>query len=41
MIQSILTKLADVSSRYVEIESLLSQPDLTSNQEEYIKLSKE
>ena len=41
MIQSILTKLADVSSRYVEIESLLSQPDVTSNQEEYIKLSKE
>ena len=41
MIQSILTKLDDVSSRYAEIESLLSQPDVTSNQEEYIKLSKE
>lgn len=41
MIESILTKLDDVSSRYQEIESLLSQPDITSNQEEYIKLSKE
>ena len=41
MIESILTKLGDVSSRYEEIESLLSQPDVTSNQEEYIKLSKE
>ena len=41
MIESILTKLGDVSSRYEEIELLLSQPDITSNQEEYIKLSKE
>ena len=41
MLDSILTKLGDVSSRYEEIESLLSQPDVTSNQEEYIKLSKE
>ena len=41
MIESILTKLGDVSSRYEEIETLLSQPDITSNQEEYIKLSKE
>jgi len=41
MIDSILTKLGDVSSRYEEIETLLSQPDITSNQEEYIKLSKE
>ena len=41
MINSILTKLEDVSSRYNEIETLLSQPDVTSNQEEYIKLSKE
>ena len=41
MIDSILTKLGDVSSRYEEIESLLSQPDVTSDQEEYIKLSKE
>ena len=41
MIDSILTKLGDVSSRYEEIESLLSKPDVTSNQEEYIKLSKE
>ena len=41
MIESILIKLGDVSSRYDEIESLLSKPDITSNQEEYIKLSKE
>ena len=34
MIDSILTKLGEVSSRYEEIESLLSQPDVTSNQEE-------
>ena len=41
MIESILTKLGDVSFRYEEIESLLSKPDITSNQEEFIKLSKE
>ena len=41
MIESILIKLGDVSSRHEEIESLLSQPDVTSNQEEYIRLSKE
>ena len=41
MIESILTKLGDVSLRYEEIESLLSEPDITSNQEEFIKLSKE
>jgi Protein chain release factor A len=41
MIDRILTKLGDVSSRYEEIESLLIQPDVTSNPEEYIKLSKE
>ena len=41
MIESILIKLEDVSIRYHEIESLLSKPDITSNQEEYIKLSKE
>ena len=41
MIDSILNKLEDVSLRYEEIEALLSQPDVTSNQEEYIKLSKE
>ena len=41
MIESILTKLGDVSFRYEEIESLLSEPDITSNQEEFIKLSKE
>ena len=41
MIESILTKLGDVSFRYEEIESLLSKPDITSNQDEFIKLSKE
>ena len=40
MIESILNKLGEVSSRYEEIEALLSQPDVTSNQVEYIKLSK-
>ena len=41
MIESILSKLSEVSERYIEIEHLLSQPDITSNQENYIKLSKE
>ena len=41
MIESILSKLSEVSDRYIEIENLLSQPDITSNQENYIKLSKE
>ena len=41
MIESILSKLSEVSERYVEIENLLSQPDITSNQENYIRLSKE
>ena len=41
MIESILSKLSEVSERYIEIEDLLSQPDITSNQENYIKLSKE
>ncbi len=41
MIESILNKLGEVSSRYEEIDALLSQPDVTSNQVEYIKLSKE
>ena len=40
MIESILSKLSEVSDRYIEIENLLSQPDITSNQENYIKLSK-
>ena len=41
MIESILSKLSEVSERYLEIENLLSQPDITSNQENYIRLSKE
>ena len=32
MIESILSKLSEVSERYVEIENLLSQPDITTNQ---------
>ena len=41
MIESILSKLAEIASRYREIEGLLSQPDVTSDQENYIKISKE
>ena len=41
MIESILSKLAEIASRYKEIEGLLSQPDVTSDQENYIKISKE
>ena len=41
MIESILSKLSEVSERYAEVEHLLSQPDVTSNQENYIRLSKE
>ena len=41
MIESILSKLSEVSERYLEIENLLSQPDITSDQENYIRLSKE
>ena len=41
MIESILSKLSKVSERYAEVEHLLSQPDVTSNQENYIRLSKE
>ena len=41
MIESILSKLSEIASRYREIEDLLSQPDVTSDQENYIKISKE
>ena len=41
MIESILSKLSEIASRYKEIEDLLSQPDVTSDQENYIKISKE
>jgi len=41
MIESILSKLSEVSERHAEVEHLLSQPDVTSNQENYIRLSKE
>jgi peptide chain release factor 1 len=41
MIESILSKLSEVASRYKEIEDLLSDPEVTKNQENYIKLSKE
>ena len=41
MLESILSKLSEIASRYREIEDLLSQPDVTSDQENYIKISKE
>ena len=41
MIESILSKLSEVASRYKEIEGLLSEPDVTKDQENYIKISKE
>ena len=41
MIESILSKLSEVASRYKEIEVLLSEPDVTKDQENYIKISKE
>ena len=41
MIDSILKKLSKASERYQEIEDLLSQPDVTSDQDNYVKLSKE
>tara|TARA_B110001454_G_C12719860_1_gene434245 strand:- start:1940 stop:3031 length:1092 start_codon:yes stop_codon:yes gene_type:complete len=41
MIESILSKLSEIASRYTEIEDLLSQPDVTNDQVNYIKISKE
>ena len=41
MIENILKKLSEVSSRFEEIESLLSQPGVTEDQENYINLTKE
>ena len=41
MIESILSKLSEISLRYREIEDLLSQPDVTSDQDNYIRISKE
>ena len=41
MIESILNKLSKVSERFKEIESLLNQPDITKDQENYVKISKE
>mgnify|MGYP006152678005 FL=1 len=41
MIESILSKLSEISGRYREIEDLLSQPDVTSDQDNYIRISKE
>ena len=41
MIDSILNKLAEVADRFKEIEGLLSQPDITNDQSEYISLTKE
>ena len=41
MIESILSKLSEIASRYTEIEDLLSQPEVTNDQVNYIKISKE
>jgi len=41
MIESILSKLSEIAARYKEIEGLLSEPGITDNQENYIKISKE
>ena len=41
MRDSILNKLSEVADRFKEIEGLLSQPDITNDQSEYISLTKE
>ena len=41
MNESILNKLSEVSERFSEIETLLSQPDVTQDQKRYINLTKE
>tara|TARA_Y100001970_G_scaffold290274_1_gene423410 strand:- start:63041 stop:64123 length:1083 start_codon:yes stop_codon:yes gene_type:complete len=41
MIKSILSKLSEASLRFQEIEVLLGQPDITSDQEKYVKITKE
>ena len=41
MNESILNKLSEVSERFSEIETLLSQPDVTQDQIRYISLTKE
>ena len=41
MNESILNKLSEVSERFSEIETLLSQPDVTQDQKRYISLTKE
>ena len=41
MIESILSKLSEIASRYKDIENLLSQPDVTKDQDNYIQISKE
>ena len=41
MLDSILNKLSEVADRFKEIEDLLSQPDITKDQSEYISLNKE
>ena len=41
MLKSILNNLSEVSDRFYEIEGLLSEPDITKDQERYITLSKE
>ena len=41
MIESLLNKLQQISDRHIEVEKLLSSPEITSNQENFIALSKE
>ena len=41
MIESLLNKLKQISVRHKEVEKLLSLPDVTQDQENYIKLTKE
>jgi len=41
MIESLLNKLKQISSRHKEVEKLLSEPDVTEDQSNYISLSKE
>ncbi|MDG2061135.1 MAG: peptide chain release factor 1 [SAR86 cluster bacterium] len=41
MLDSLINKLKQISLRYKEVESLLSLPDVTENQENFVALSKE
>ncbi len=41
MIESILNKLSEAANRFKEIEGLLSEPDITKDQDKYVSLTKE